>query len=438
MSNSQGTLSPLSDLLPGTIVRGAYRIESKVGGGGMAVVYKVTEFRTRSVWAIKELRLQPGSGFKLDEARKQFEQEATLLSSLDHPNLTRVVDYFEENGRAYLIMEFVDGQTLERHQQQSGGIVSEQTVISWTMQLCGVLAYLHSQNPPIIFRDIKPSNIMMSRTGQLKLIDFGIARTYKAGKTSDTISMGSENYAPCEQWGKGQTDARSDIYALGATMYHLLTGQPPRIALDPTPLAPPRSLNTNLSLDVERIIIRAMEAKPEDRFQKMYEFEQAMAGLLTKRSIPSGDNPSPMIVQCMQCAYHNRLQATFCGRCGASLVGVLPAALQILRGKSIGGEIPVSRNPFHIGRIDESQGLPGLDLSPYDPQFISRNHAVITHDGSHYILTDLDSVNGTFVNGRQLMAQMPHTLRNGDRIAIGAVRLVFKLSAVHQTQIHAK
>ena len=173
---------------------------------------------------------------------------------------------------SYLVMEFVDGQTLDKHQDAAGGIVPERTVVGWTIQLCDVLAYLHAQKPPIIFRDLKPSNIMLTQAGVIKLIDFGIARTYKTGKQRDTAAMGSENYAPPEQWGKEQTDERSDVYTLGATMYHLLTGKPPRIAFHPDPLESPCTLNPGLSAGIGQVVLKAMAKARTDRYQTAAEF----------------------------------------------------------------------------------------------------------------------------------------------------------------------
>jgi len=413
------------DLPAGTILRASYRIEKKVGGGGMAVVYRAVDLQTGAIWAIKEMRPQPGSMTDLDEAKTQFKREAKLLSVLNHPNLPKVVADFEEKGRAYLVMEFIDGQTLERHQAQMGGVVPEETVAGWAIQLCDVLGYLHSQNPPIIFRDLKPSNIMLSQGGTIKLIDFGIARTYKSGKQRDTMAMGSENYAPLEQWGKGQTDARSDVYALGATMYHLLTGQPPRIACDPDPLEKPRSLNPNISVGIEQVVLRAMAKTPEDRYQTATQFGDALRRLWPET--PQPGVPPSVTIACPKCSHPNRPQARFCGLCGASQVGPVPAFLQILGAKGVAWEMPVHKTPFLIGRRDEPQSHPDLDLSFYDPQYISRRHAEITQNGSDYILTDLGSANGTFVNNLQLTPQTPYTLRNGDRIRISGVHLVFRL-----------
>ena len=220
----------------GTVLNGQYRIIRLVGGGGMAWVYQVEELPAGSgiLWALKELRPQTEDKTERAVARRLFEQESRLLRDLDHVNIPKIAGFFEEKGRACLVMEFVWGESLEKRLDATNAPLLETDVLKWAIQLCDALQYLHSLQPPIIFRDMKPSNVMVTNTGLVKLIDFGIARTYKAGKKRDTVAMGSENYAAPEQWGKGQTDARSDLYALGATMYHLLANMAPTPAFLPS------------------------------------------------------------------------------------------------------------------------------------------------------------------------------------------------------------
>jgi serine/threonine-protein kinase len=227
----------------GTVVKSQYRIVRLVGGGGMAWVYQVEELPAGSgqLWALKELRPQTQDKNERATGRKLFDQEAALLRGLNHPNIPKIAEFFEEDGRSYLVMEFVFGESLEKRLRSANAPLLEADVLSWAVQLCDALIYLHSLTPPVIFRDLKPSNVMVTNSGQVKLIDFGIARTYKIGKKRDTVAMGSENYAAPEQWGKGQTDGRSDVYALGATMYHLLANMAPTPAFlpsEPLPLVP--------------------------------------------------------------------------------------------------------------------------------------------------------------------------------------------------------
>lgn len=211
------------------------------------------------------------------EALADFQKEANLLAQLDHSGLTKVSDLFNEGGRWYLVMEYVDGETLEAIAQHSGRRMPEATVITWALQLCDVLAYLHSRNPPVIFRDIKPSNIMLTPDGRIKLIDFGIARFFKPGQTRDTRNMGTPGFAAPEQYGKGQTDGRSDIYSLGVTLHCLLTEYD--CALTPFNLPPPRSLNPAISSGMEHLIQRATQVDRELRFCSVGELRAALAGV---------------------------------------------------------------------------------------------------------------------------------------------------------------
>ena len=174
-------------------------------------------------------------------------------------------DAFTREDRPYLVMEFIPGESLEKKlDRRNGQPLPEREALYYGIQIAQVLRYLHSQRPPIIFRDVKPANIMVMPNGQCKLIDFGIARTYKVGKRKDTVSMGTAAYAPFEQFGKGQTDARSDIYSLAATLYHMLTGRPPTPATTPTGL---RDLNPAVSPQTEALIIRAMDRDMNKRPQ---------------------------------------------------------------------------------------------------------------------------------------------------------------------------
>src|SRR6266542_1443320 len=207
-----------------------------IGRGGMGAVYRAQRLADGTIWALKEMRPQqdapPG---ETEENRRLFEQEAELLESLRHPNLPVIADRFDYQGRPALVMEFVPGQTLEDRIRETNAPLLEQQVVGYGIQVARVLHYLHTRTPPIIYRDLKPSNIMLTPDGVLKLIDFGVARTYKVRKSKDTVAMGSAGYAPPEQYGKGQTDARSDVYALGATLLHLLTNMPPIPLQTPTP-----------------------------------------------------------------------------------------------------------------------------------------------------------------------------------------------------------
>jgi len=212
-----------------TLLAGRYQLLSRIGQGGMGAVYKAadTRFNNRPL-AIKEMSSTGLPPARLQEAVAAFEREAHLLADLLHPNLPRIYEHFTENDRSYLVMDYIEGQTVEEHLEQvGGGPLPADQVIKWAEQLCDVLNYLHTHQPPIIFRDLKPANIMLSESGHIYLIDFGIARIFKPGKQHDTVALGSPGYAAPEQYGKAQSTPRSDIYSLGALLHHLLTGIDP-------------------------------------------------------------------------------------------------------------------------------------------------------------------------------------------------------------------
>jgi len=265
-------------LQPNAVLAKRYVIVRRVGGGGMGAVYQATDQRIQGkLWAIKEMS-DAAITNPLDRQRAvdAFRREAQLLATLDHGNLPKVSDYFTEGGKHYLVVDFIQGRTLEQVLHSAAGFLAEDEVVSWATQLCDVLAYLHSRQPAVIFRDLKPANIMVDLEGRVKLIDFGIARLFQPGKGKDTQIMGTPGYAAPEQYGTGQTDARSDIYALGVTLHQLLTGYDP--SLSPFNLPPARNINSGLSPTVEAVIARATQPEVTARFQTVGEMKQALAG----------------------------------------------------------------------------------------------------------------------------------------------------------------
>ncbi len=241
-------------LLLHTLFRNRYFIMSQVGAGGFGSVYKARDIQNGDrLVAIKEVSLLGLHPQAMIEATAAFQREVSVLSHLDHPNLPRLYEYFQDPGHWYLVMDFIAGETLEEYQSKVPNkrlLLSE--VLDIGLQLCRVLAYLHSQQPPIVFRDLKPANIMRNHTGQLYLIDFGIARYFKPGQTRDTVALGSPGYAAPEQYGKAQTTPRADIYSLGAVLHQLLTARDPSEApfrflpLRPTSHSDPGSLTTSM------------------------------------------------------------------------------------------------------------------------------------------------------------------------------------------------
>jgi len=275
-------------LPPQSMLAGRYIIVQKVGQGGMAAVYKATDTRLgHKLVAVKEMSdAAITDPLEKQQARQAFEREAQMLAKLSHPNLPRVTDHFSEGGKQYLVMDFIEGQTLEEILDHTQGFLDEEQVVDWGVQLCEVLHYLHSQQPPVIFRDLKPSNIMVDRDGKIKLIDFGIVRLFKPGKSTDTTIFGTAGYAPPEQYGKGQTDARSDIYALGATLHHLLTRRDP--GQMPFVFPSIRSLNPKVSEALDRAILRAVEQDPDRRWQSARQMQHALVSLR-----PASPGPVP-------------------------------------------------------------------------------------------------------------------------------------------------
>jgi serine/threonine protein kinase len=270
------------ELQAGQELGARYKIVQLIGKGGFGAVYQVNDERFhKRILAIKEMSDAQLSPAQRTQAIQDFRNEAELLVELNHPNLPKVSDFFEEGNKAYLVMEFIEGKTLETLQEEAKGPLDEETVMGWAMQLCSVLHYLHTRPRPIIFRDMKPSNVMLTADGEIKLIDFGIARIFKSAGTKDTTLLGSQGYAPLEQYGRGQSDARSDIYALGATLYDLLTKERPADApsrhINPQLFIPPRQLNARLSAATEQIILKAMADEPGDRYQSAREMYQAIA-----------------------------------------------------------------------------------------------------------------------------------------------------------------
>jgi eukaryotic-like serine/threonine-protein kinase len=296
-------------LKAGEVLRGRYKICRIIGHGGMGSIYLADDLRLEGrQCALKEVehdRTMPTE--MLRQAREQFLREATILARLDHPNLPKVSDFFSVGGRDYLIMDFVPGKDLRSlmvEARQANVFLAERDVLAWTSQLADALSYLHSQKPPILHRDIKPSNLKLTPSGLLKLVDFGLVKILASEEMTITIlqGRGTALYTPLEQYGgdTGHTDVRSDIYAFGSTIYHLLSNQAPVEArerfLHPNSLVPPRQINPEISSRTERAILWAMNLHPDDRPQNVDIFRQSLLGNWTPPSRPTGSLPSPTLV----------------------------------------------------------------------------------------------------------------------------------------------
>ena len=298
-------------LIPGQVLNNRYRIVKLLGQGGYGAVYKAWDTNVSGAVALKEnFDTSPA-------AQSQFAREATILFNLRHPNLPRVSDHFSLPGQGqYLVMDFIEGEDLEELCLRSGGRLDEAQVLPWIGQVLDALVYMHAQQPPVIHRDIKPANIKISSgsdptqpAGKAILVDFGVAKVYDPNQRTMTGARAiTPGYAPFEQYGHRPTDTRTDIYAIGATLYRLLTGQEPPESIDRmggTPLLNPRQLNPAITLETASVIIRALELQPAQRFQSAIEFKSALLAqtanstilsLGAKASSAVSANQSPPIV----------------------------------------------------------------------------------------------------------------------------------------------
>ena len=268
----------------GTVLANRYLVEFVLGQGGMGAVYFARDnTRDAEPVALKEMRVVAGDPKGQRQAVEQFRQEATFLAHLDHPNLVKVSDFFVEGGRYYLAMAYIKGKTLGEMLKAQSEPFPVPKVLKWAVQLVDVVAYLHSQDPPILFRDVKPQNVMPDTTGALRLIDFGIARNFTPDSQTATFlqGVGSADYCPLEQYqGAGGTDQRSDIYSLGATLFHLLTLQvPPRAAelvTENRPVPSPRRWNPKLPPALEDLVVTMMALRKDDRYRSMEHVRTAL------------------------------------------------------------------------------------------------------------------------------------------------------------------
>ena len=260
-------------LKAGFVLDGKYRILSVIGQGGMSTVYLAVHERLKQKWAVKEISMEYCENYEM--ISRKLIVEADILKRLDHPGLPKIVDIIEKKDAIWMVMEFIEGKTLKEILNERGRI-EEKEILIWGKQLCEVLSYLHSKKPSIIYRDLKPENIILKKTGRLVLIDFGTAREYCYKNTAcDAMYLGTKGYAAPEQYGgMGQTDARTDIYCLGATMYHLVTGHNP--AKPPYEMYPIRQWNPKLSSGLEEIILKCTRKNPDDRYQSCSELMYAL------------------------------------------------------------------------------------------------------------------------------------------------------------------
>ncbi|PYS35777.1 MAG: hypothetical protein DMF75_02690 [Acidobacteria bacterium] len=443
-------------LAAGKVLTNRYEIVRRIGGGGMGAVYLAKDRNLGDApRAVKEMIESHLDDTQHEKAIADFKRESLLLTALEHPSIPTVYDYFydENSERFYLVMKFIPGSDLSsRLRKTPGGRVDEPTVTEWGIQTADVLEYLHTRRQPIIYRDLKPANLMLdSNNNRIMLIDFGIARWVNKAEKGVT-AVGTMGYAPPELF-SGRADPRVDIYSLGATMFHLLTGSDPQdnplLIFDFAKNPRPRQINPGLSSEMERILMRAVEYKPEHRFQSGAEMREVLSSHLEKlRSgqvtygLPAsqlgGETISVAMVYCGFCGGRIAADDIFCAHCGsrqplaaAALAAARPTAKLIVGGTTeLDASFLLQRDSNLLGRTDPLSNIfPEVDLSRFDPQTkVSRRHARIWREGETFMVEDLGSVNGTVVNDViRLEPREPRPLDSGDRIRLGETTVHFLL-----------
>jgi serine/threonine-protein kinase len=447
-------------LAGGKILNGRYEIVRRIGGGGMGAVYLAKDRNLgEALRAVKEMIESHIDDAQHEKAIADFKRESLLLTELEHPSIPTVYDYFYDNAseRFYLVMKFIPGSDLSSKLRNApGGRIDEPTVTEWGIRVADVLHYLHTRPQPIIYRDLKPANLMIdSNNNRIMLIDFGIARWVNK-KEKGVTAVGTMGYAPPELF-SGQADARVDIYSLGATIFHLLTGSDPQdnplLIFDFTKNPRPRQINPALSSEMERLLIRAVEYKPEHRFQSGAELRDALASHLEKLrtgqvsyGAPApelgGETMRVAMVFCGFCGGRIAADDIFCAHCGSRqpmaatdsgsiLAQARTTAKLVVAGTTeLDASFLLQKDSNLVGRTDPLSNIfPEVDLSRFDPQTkVSRRHARIWREGEAFMVEDLGSVNGTVINDMiRLEPRQPRALDSGDRIRMGETTLHFLL-----------
>jgi serine/threonine-protein kinase len=448
-----------SQLEPGTLLYSRYEIVKRIGGGGMGAVYYAKDKNLGDApRAVKEMIQSHLDESQQEKAVADFRRESMLLASLEHASIPTIYDYFYDDtaSRFYLVMKYISGgDCLARLRNAPGGRIDELTVSDWSAQAADVLEYLHNQRPPIIYRDLKPANLMLDgNNGRVMLIDFGIAR-WVAPQEKGVTAVGTMGYAPPELF-SGKAESRTDIYGLGATMFHLLTGSDPQdnplLIFDFTKNPSPRQINPAISNEMEWILMRAVEYEPERRFRSAADMrdtlvqhsERLRAGAVTYgvvRGAQSQASMSTLAVERVFCGFCGKSissEDVFCPHCGArqpiaaasaSLRAARATARLVVTGTTeLDATFILNKETNLVGRTDpQSNIFPDIDLSKFDPETkISRRHARIWREGETFLVEDLGSVNGTVVNDSvRLGPRQPRPLATGDRLRLGETTLHF-------------
>jgi len=480
-------------LEPGTLLLDRYSIVHRVGGGGMGSVYQARDKRLADrLCAVKEMIEMFADQSQRAKAVEDFKREAEVLAQLDHPSIPTVFDYFIETGRYYLVMRWIGGGDLAEQMRVRGGLVDEATVCKWAVWICDVLHYIHTQKPPIIYRDLKPANLMLDdKTERVMLVDFGIARIVRPTEKGVT-AIGTMGYAPPELFA-GKVEPRSDIYSLGATMFHMLTGSDPQdnplLIFDFSKNPRPCQINPNITPEMEQILMKMVAHKPEDRQASALELMRALEAhkgylashprpeisrpfrdaprrsasseiplsALQAQGTPSGVPASQLAplmewVYCGHCGEKIGADDVFCAHCGhrqpppgtaaagggyagTGSAARVTAQLVVVGTGDMVRPFVLDKASILIGRTDPHTGIfPEVDLTIHDPETkVSRKHARIYRQGEQFLIEDLGSVNGTIVNSVtggsiRLNAKSPRVLSAGDELKLGGTVLQFLLA----------
>src|SRR5689334_295493 len=449
----------VKQLAANTVLNGRYEIVRRIGGGGMGAVYLAKDRNLgdapRAVKEMVESHLDPSQH---EKAIGDFKRESLLLTALEHPSIPTIYDYFYDDAlsRFYLVMKYISGGDLaSRLRAAVGGRLDEKTVTDWGMQVADVLDYLHSRPKAIIYRDLKPANLMIDgNTGRVMLIDFGIAR-WVTQQEKGVTAVGTMGYAPPELF-SGRVQPASDVYSLGATMFHLLTGADPQdnplLIFDFTKNPRPRQITPSISSEMELILMRTVEYKPEDRYRTAGELRNDLAIHLEKlmsgrvsygmpAQVSGVETVQVATVYCGFCGGRIAADDVFCAHCGARqpLAGVgtssslqhsvRPTAKLVVAGTTeLDASFILQKDSNLLGRTDPHSNIfPEIDLSRFDPETkVSRRHARIWLEGETFLVEDLGSVNGTVINDSvRLAPRQPRVLDSGDKLRVGETTLHF-------------
>lgn len=448
----------IKQLEAATVLNSRYEIVRRIGGGGMGAVYLAKDRNLGDApRAVKEMVETHIDETQHEKAIGDFKRESLLLTSLEHPSIPTIYDYFYDIdlNRFYLVMKYISGGDLaSRLRSSTGGKLDEKTVTDWGMQVADVLDYLHTRPKPIIYRDLKPANLMIDgNSGRVMLIDFGIAR-WVAKQEKGVTAVGTMGYAPPELF-SGRVEPRSDVYSLGATIFHLLTGSDPQdnplLIFDFSKNPRPRQIAPSVSSEMERILMRAVEYKPEDRFRSAGEMRDVLAEHLEKLMTGrvsygqpaaelGGETVQVQTVFCGFCGGRIAIDDVFCAHCGARQPLGAVAASASLKASRLTAKLIVAgtteldssfvlqKDSNLVGRADPHSNIfPEIDLSKFDRETkVSRRHARIWCEGDTFLVEDLGSVNGTVINDSvRLAPRQPRVLDSGDRIRLGETTLHF-------------